>query len=155
MISKLETMEDIFPLYTDYLQGMSQYYHIHDIDGWQETALKNLKKNGNSTDNPVFVIEESNEIIGFAMVSTHFRFNDQGRAIAEFHIQKDHGSNGYGRSLAEFVFDQFPGQWEVALTLKNTRAMGFWKQVVSSYTSGDFVEKNKPSTDMYGFLFEN
>ncbi len=153
MISKLGTIEDIFPMYTAYLQGMSQHYNIHDLDGWLEAALKNLKKNESA--NPVFIIQEADEIMGFAMVSTHLRFNDQGRAIAEFHIQKDHGRNGYGRSLAEFVFDQFPGQWEVALTLKNTGAMGFWKQVVSSYTSGDFVEKNKPSTDMYGFLFEN
>ena len=155
MISRLGTIEDIFPIYTAYLEGMSQHYNIHDLDGWLKAALKNLKKKGNSKDSPVFIIQESNEIIGFAMVSTHLRFNDQGRAIAEFHIHADHMGKGHGRALAEFVFDWFPGQWEVAFTLKNTGAMGFWKQVVSSYTSGNFMEKNKFSTDTYGFLFKN
>ncbi len=142
-------------MYTAYLEEMSQHYDIHNLDGWLKAALKNFKKKENSSENPMFIIQKSHKIIGFAMVSTHLRFNDKGRAIAEFHIQKDHEGNGHGRALAEYVFDRFSGQWEVALTPKNKGAMGFWKQVVSTYTSGDFVEKNKPSTDIYGFLFRN
>ncbi|MDD9301234.1 MAG: hypothetical protein HUK40_02370 [Desulfobacter sp.] len=132
---------------------MSQYYHIQNLDKWLETALKNLKKNKDLRRHPVFIIRGSNEVKGFAMVTTHLGFNTQGRAIAEFYIPEAHEKKGWGRALAEHAFDGFKGPWEVGLSLKNTRAMGFWKQVISSYTSGEFTEKTQPDTDTYGFLF--
>ncbi len=57
--------------------------------------------------------------------------------------------------LAEHVFDLFPGSWEVAIAIKNKPAQMFWKQVVSSYTSGKFTEKRKDSMRECGLLFNN
>ena len=101
------------------------------------------------------ILKESEIIIGFALVNKHLRFNHDGFAIAEFYIQKDHERNGCGRRLAEYVFAQFPGNWEVAVSLKNNSALAFWKQVVSSYTYGKFIEKKTCSFSGYGFLFNN
>jgi predicted acetyltransferase len=75
--------------------------------------------------------------------------------VAEFYIQKNHEKKGYGRKLAEHVFEKFPDNWEVAVSLKNKSALVFWTQVVSSYTNGKFIKKWNPSFCGYGFVFNN
>lgn len=153
MISQIQEMEEIIPIYGDYLKGMSQYYNISNCDAWRASALKNLKKHEASENQPVFSMEKSNAIIGFVIVNTHLRFNKKGRAIAEFHILKKHSRKGYGRILAEYVFDKFPGQWEVVVSDRNKEGIGFWKQVVSSYTPGNFTQRAIPAAGHCGFLF--
>jgi len=86
-------------------------------------------------------------------VNKHFRYNIDGFAIAEFYVQKKYARNGYGRKLAEHVFAWFSGNWEVAVAFNNHSAVGFWEQVVSSYTGGNFIKKKNSSFKGYGFLF--
>ncbi len=155
MITQIENIEEIIPLFSTYLEGMSQFYEIRNLDSWCATALKNLQKYAGAEDRRMYILRQSGAIIGFALVNQHLRFNQDGFAIAEFHIQKDHGGKGYGRRLAEHVYAQFPGNWEVALTMKNHNALVFWRQVVSSFTSGKFMEKRNPSGNECGFLFES
>ena len=152
MIARIETIDEITPIFREYLAYMSKFFVIADYDSWCEGALKNLQLYSIKDDRHIYSIKESESIIGFAFVNKHLRFNNDGFAVAEFYIQKDHQRKGYGRRLAEHVFAQFPGHWEVAVTLKNNSARVFWKQVVSSYT---FVEKRKSSFSGYGFLFSN
>jgi predicted acetyltransferase len=155
MIVKIETIEEIKPIFIEYLNYMSQFFDINDHDSWCEGALKNLQQYSVEHDRHIFILIESESIIGFALINKHFRFNHDGFAIAEFYIQKEHERKGYGRKLAEHVFSQFCGNWEVAVSLKNNLARDFWKQVVSSYTGGKFMEKRRVSFDGYGFLFNN
>ncbi len=155
MIARIETIDEIKPIFKEYLAYMSQFFAIADYDSWREGALKHLQLYPIKNDRHIYIIKESESIIGFAFVNKHLRFNNDGFAVAEFYIQKNHERKGYGRRLAEHVFAQFPGNWEVAGTLKNKSARVFWKQVVSSYTHYKFIEKRKSSFSGYGFLFNN
>ncbi|MBA3011752.1 MAG: GNAT family N-acetyltransferase [Proteobacteria bacterium] len=155
MIVRTDTMAEIEPIFSLYLDIMCRFYKIVDLYSWREKALENLRKYARQEDRLIYVLKESNAVTGFALVNQHLRFNRDGLAIAEFYIHKDHGRKGFGRQLAETVFSLSPGNWEVAVTVKNKDAMAFWKQVVSSYTSGDFVEKKKASSDAHGYLFNN
>jgi predicted acetyltransferase len=155
MIARIETIDEIKPIFKEYLNYMSQFFEIDDYDSWCEGALKTLQLYSIEDDRHIYIIKESESIIGFAFVNKHLRFNHDGFAVAEFYIQKDHERKGYGRKLAEHVFAQFPGNWEVAVTLKNSSARVFWKQLVSSYTDGKFIEKRKSSFNGEGFLFNN
>jgi len=155
MISQIDTIEEILPIFSEYLGCVSQFYKIYNFDSWCDGALKNLQQYSMADDRFIYILKESESIAGFALVNKHLRFNHDGLAIAEFYIQKHCGRNGCGRRLAEYVFDQFAGNWEVAVTLKNNKAVMFWKKVVSSYTSGKFMEKKKASFKGYGFLFNN
>jgi len=83
------------------------------------------------------------------------RFNSKGFAVAEFYIQKNYEKKGYGRRLAEHLFEKLPGNWEVAVSLNNKSALVFWKQVVSSYTDGEFIKEWNASFNGYGFVFNN
>ncbi|MCP3944230.1 MAG: GNAT family N-acetyltransferase [Desulfobacteraceae bacterium] len=155
MITQIEKIEEILPIFKEYLGYMSQFYKIYDLPAWCEGALKNLEQYSRADDSFIYILKKSDSIIGFALINKHLRFNHDGFAIAEFYIQKDHGRTGCGRLLAEYVFSRFPGNWEVAVTLKNRSALSFWKQVVSVYTSDIFIKKKKASFDGYAFLFNN
>lgn len=155
MIARIETVDEIKSIYREYLDYMSQFFEIDNYDSWCKGALKNLQLYSIVNDRYIYILKESESIIGFVLVNKHLRFNDDGFAVAEFYIQKGHERKGYGRRLAEYVFAQFAGNWEVAVTSKNNSALVFWKQVVSSYTDGKFTEESKSSFSGYGFLFNN
>ena len=153
MITRIETIDQIRPIFREYLDYMSQFYEIDDVNSWCKGALKNLQQYSMADDRYIYILKESDSVIGFALVNQHLRFNTDGFAVAEFYIQKDHARKGYGRRLAEHIFVQFSGVWEVAVTLTNKSALVFWEQVVSSYTGRKFIKKRKASFSGYGFLF--
>ena len=152
-ITRIKTINEIKPIFREYLDYMSQFFLIHDIESWCKGALKNLQRDYIADDRYIYILKKSDSIIGFAMVNKHLRFNSKGFAVAEFYIQKNHEQKGYGRKLAEHVFEKFPGSWEVAVSIKNKSALVFWKQVVSSYTEGKFNKKWNASFRGYGFVF--
>lgn len=155
MITRIETIDEITPMYREYLDYMRQFFRIYDFDSWCNGALKNLRHYFIADDRYIYSLKESESIIGFALVNKHFRFNTDGCAVAEFYIQKDHEKKGYGRKLAEHVFEQFTGNWEIAVSLKNKSALLFWEQVVSSYTNGKFIKKRNASFYGVGFIFNS
>jgi len=155
MITRIKTTNEIKPIFKDYLKHMSQFFKIAHYDSWCNGALKNLQRYSMTDDQHIYILKESDVIIGFAMVNKHLRFNTDGFAVAELYIQKSHEKKGYGRKLAEHVFAKFKGNWEVAVTLKNSSALLFWEQVVSSYTDGKFIKKRNDSFCGYGFIFNN
>jgi len=154
MITRINTIDEIKPIFSEYLDHMSRFFEIAHYDPWCEGALKNLQRYSMADDRYIYILKESEAIIGFALVNKHLRFNTDGFAVADFYIQKNHEKKGYGRKLAEYVFAQFAGNWEVAVTLKNKSALMFWKQVISSYTKGKFIKKRKSLFSGDGFVFK-
>ena len=155
MIIKQKSIDKVKPIFKEYLNYMSQFFEIFDHTSWCEGALKNLQRYRDGDDYHIYVLMESESIIGFALVNKHLRFNNDGFAIAEFYIQKKYKKKGYGRRLAEHVFTQFTGNWEVAVSLKNNLARKFWKQVLSSYTNDKFIEKKIDFFNGHGLIFNN
>lgn len=140
-------------MYIEYLNYMSRFFDIHNHDLWCQGAIKNLERYSMADDRHIYVLKKLNIVIGFALVNKHLRFNSDGFAVAEFYIQKNHEKKGYGRRLAEHVFAEWPGKWEVAVSARNTRALAFWEQVLSSYTDNSFIKKRNASFSGYGFVF--
>jgi len=155
MILQTEVVEEILPIFKEYLGYMGQFYKIYNFDSWRNTALKNLKQHPMADNQLIFVLKEADVIIGFALVNRHLRFNHDGFSIAEFYIQKAHEKKGYGQKLAEHIFTRYSGNWEIAVTFNNSCALIFWEKVIASYTSGNFMEKKGASFKGYGFLFNN
>lgn len=155
MITQIKTIDKIKPIFIEYLNYISQFFNINDHESWKEGALKSLHRYSVEEDRHIYILMEADPIIGFALVNKHLRFNNDGLAVAEFYIQKEHKRKGYGSKLAEHVFNQFHGNWEVAVSLKNKAALEFWEQVVSSYTYGNFIKKQTDSFNGYGFVFNN
>jgi predicted acetyltransferase len=155
MIVRTGTIDEINPLFREYLHHTSQFFNVTHYENWVKGALKNLKQYSIDDDRHVYIISKSDSIIGFGLVNKHFRFNSDGFAIADFGIQKNHWEKGYGRKLAEHIFAQFHGNWEVAVTSTNYFATIFWENVISSYTNGRFIKNTKPAFKGFGLLFNN
>ncbi len=153
MIYRLESINEIIPIFREYLGFMSRFYNINDYDAWCNGALKNLQRYSKSDNGYGYVAKKSGTVIGFGLVNRHLRFNKDGFAVSEFYIQDGHRRKAYGRRLAGHLFNRLPGNWEVAVALKNSPAMQFWDEVISSYTDNQFLKKENESFGGYGFVF--
>ena len=60
--------------------------------------------------------------------------------IEEFFIMRKYRHNGVGEYVADYLFDLFPGIWEVSEMVENTPAQAFWRKVIGRYTGGKYVE---------------
>ncbi len=61
-------------------------------------------------------------------------------SIAEFFVMKKYRNLGTGQFAACWIFDHFPGTWEVTQTATNLPAQSFWRKVIGAYTHGHFRE---------------
>ncbi len=153
IIAGIETIDEIKPIFLEYLGHMSRFFEIKHFDSWCDGALKNLARYPMADDRQIYILKESTGIIGFSLVNKHRRFNPDGFAIADFFIQNNYQNKGHGRQLAEHVFSQFSENWEVAVSVKNKSALAFWEQVIDSYTGGHFIKKETAAFSGYGILF--
>ena len=151
MIIRTRRIEDIKPAFLTYLAYMHQFFEIDNFEAWCNTAVKNLNAYSISDDHHLYTVNKDSTIIGFALVNRHLRFIENGFAVADFFIQPAQTRQGHGRRLARHIFSRLPGKWEVAVTSTNKKALKFWEPVVSEYTNGTFIKKNKASFTGYTF----
>lgn len=153
MISRTQKIDEIIPLFKTYLGYMSRFFEIHHFDSWVQGAIKNLTQYALKNDRHLYISKQTGTIIGFALVSKHLRFNTDGYAVADFFIHAPHTGKGHGRRLAEHIFLQFPGHWEVAVTSKNDSGMMFWDKVLTAVTNDNFLKQTNTTFNGTGFLF--
>jgi predicted acetyltransferase len=134
---------------------MKQYYEIDDVAAWIKQANKYYELYQTDTDRKVYVVIINNKLSGFALINSICFFNTTGKSIAEFYIEPDQHNNGYGRKLAEFIFKQHPGQWEIRVPSRNKDAFIFWRKVLTQFMGENFTVQSKESYDGHAFLFNN
>lgn len=76
---------------------------------------------------------------GFALV-TEFSEPDRRTAFTEFFVIRKYRRQGVGEQFAAFIFDQFPGLWEVKQRERNVGATAFWRRMIGRITSGQYTE---------------
>lgn len=94
--------------------------------------------------------QDSNKLLGFAMVNQYMEKNKDGHSIAEFMIIPKYRRLKIGKSVAIELFNMHDGIWEVKPSNGNKGAFSFWKNVIDEYTNdnnkfedGLFIFKNK------------
>jgi predicted acetyltransferase len=60
--------------------------------------------------------------------------------MAEFCVLRKYRRQGVGRQAARFLFQQFPGRWEVPELQANLEGNAFWRSVIHEFTGGRFEE---------------
>lgn len=84
-----------------------------------------------------FFIKVKGVLAGFALVHR----DAQGTfSIGEYFVMRKYRCHGVGKVAAQRLFDQFPGQWQVAQIAPNIDAQVFWRKVIGEYTAGQFTE---------------
>lgn len=95
-----------------------------------------------------FFIRVSDNLAGFVLIrQLDFESNHPSYSIAEFFVLRKYRSQGVGESVANRVFDQFPGSWQVHQERQNRAARAFWRKVISRYTGGRFQEVEEQGWD--------
>jgi predicted acetyltransferase len=89
-----------------------------------------------------FLVRVNGYLAGFVLVA---RYNyltglKDTWVLAEFFIMRKYRHQGVGEHVARFIFDQFPGDWQVAQITENSTAITFWRKVIARYTHEKFQE---------------
>jgi predicted acetyltransferase len=91
-----------------------------------------------------FLVRMNNQLAGFALVTRYNYFSGQKDTwmLAEFFIMRKYRQLGVGEFVARYIFNQFPGDWQVAQIPENGPATLFWRKVISRYTQNSFTERD-------------
>ena len=89
-----------------------------------------------------FLIHVDQQLAGFALVNRQSRLHNpfDGHSFADFFVMRRYRRQGVGRTAAIFLFDRFPGAWEVSSSADNVPGHVFWRSVVDHYTDGHYSE---------------
>jgi predicted acetyltransferase len=99
-----------------------------------------------------FLVRVNGYLAGFALVARYNYLTGlrDTWVMAEFFIMRKYRRQGIGEQVARFVFDQFPGAWQVAQITENLAATAFWRKIISSYTYNTFQEYNLSNDRWHG-----
>ncbi|MEN9520846.1 MAG: hypothetical protein RLZZ381_3434 [Cyanobacteriota bacterium] len=87
-----------------------------------------------------FILRMNEKLVGFALVNIVTYTKAIERTIAEFFVLKKYRHQGIGKKLAFYLFDQFPGKWEVRTLEKNLVAQTFWRKTIKQYAPESMQE---------------
>lgn len=93
-----------------------------------------------------FLITVDGKLAGFALVREIASVESQTSSyykISEFFILRKYRKEGIGKQAACYLFDLFPGEWEVAELETNLPAQRFWRKVIAAYTNNNYSEIRK------------
>lgn len=94
-------------------------------------------------DHDAFLMRVDSKLAGFALVLGKSRLTGEHGVhdIAQFFVLRRYRRSGVGETAARWLFDRYPGRWEVRQMRDNTRAIAFWRRVIDRYTGGYFEEE--------------
>jgi predicted acetyltransferase len=89
-----------------------------------------------------FLVRVDGRIAGFALVRRRDGLVTAGpvSSVAEFFILRKYRRRGVGERVARWLFERFPGSWEVQQTAENAPAQTFWRNVIERYTADQYRE---------------
>jgi predicted acetyltransferase len=106
-----------------------------------------------------FLIRVDGNPAGFAIIDMQATSAITGEAnvieMREFFILAALQGQGIGAYAAAYLFDQFPGKWEVFELLKNVDAQPFWRKVIGRYTNNQYHEAVYEAHDGIVQSFDN
>ena len=129
-----------------YVYEMSRYCGF--LPGWETPSsglfeCKDFSFYWKESNHYPFLIKVDDEIAGFALVNKKGTTSDVDWDMGEFFVISKFQGKGVGRFVAERIFDQFPGVWEVRQIPENKGAVDFWEKVIRTYTHGKFEKAQK------------
>jgi len=83
-----------------------------------------------------FLVKAEGRLAGFALVKkgSHFAGDVDVWDMADFFIIRGARRRGIGYAVAETIWRQFSGKWEVRVMTTNLTALTFWTNAVSRFT---------------------
>jgi predicted acetyltransferase len=122
-----------------YLYEFSNYMPIIKLEGNAlYGGLPDLDDYLNLENRTAFIIQVDDELAGFVLVKKGH--DDIPNEIGEFFVVKKFSNKGIGKTVATRIFDRYPGKWLIHQMWNNYKAQAFWRNVVNTYTNGNYRE---------------
>lgn len=127
-----------------------------DVDEQGFYAYPYLPRNWEESNRRPFFIRVDGKLAGFVLI----RLGIEGlidpprlvNTVAEFFVMKKYRQGGLGEFAARWVFDQFPGHWEIEELASNVPAQAFWRKIISRYTNENFREEDIENNHYRGLI---
>lgn len=87
-----------------------------------------------------FLVRVSEQLAGFALVSTFQRDEHRETRFSEFFNLCKYHRQGVGEAVAHDLFARFPGPWVLVEHEHNVAAQRFWRTGIGRYTGEAFAE---------------
>lgn len=140
------------------LQRMLELYQYELSDIWDQ-ELDSRGEFGYSLDRYFgesaccpFVATVNARYAGFALVDGAVKLSASGYWMDQFFVMKKYRTQGLGRLMAQHVFGELPGLWEVGQMSANLPAQRFWRKLIGEWTSGAFRERTIDSGPWIGVI---
>jgi predicted acetyltransferase len=93
-------------------------------------------------DTDVYLAHVADIPAGFALIGSAQRYigDPKVRDMVEFFVAAHFRRNGFGRAMAEYIWNQYRSDWLIRVYQANTPAMRFWAETVAHYSSGAYLE---------------
>lgn len=122
--------------YASYMEWDVNYsgrFYEDDLDGcWTKSNVH------------PFLIKVEGKLAGFAIVEELDKsfYNDESHItyMTEFFIMGAYQGKGIGEKAAVYLFDLYPGKWQVSELAENVNAQAFWRKVIQRYTNTQYDE---------------
>jgi predicted acetyltransferase len=137
------TKEDL-----DCVEMLMQFYH-YDASEWISLdvtdngryAFRSIERFWQGTDQFPFVILVDGAIAGFAVVDKEVTSAGTDFNVAYLFVLRRFRGQRVGYLVAQQLFTQFRGRWEVYQVEQNVDAIRFWRRVIGDFTQGNFEER--------------
>jgi len=98
-----------------------------------------------------YIFRQADTPVGFALLRIDMNPDDgtQFMEMAEFFVLRSGRRLGLGSYAAKWLWDAYPGSWQVCVMKINTGAYKFWQPLITQYTS----EAYDLTTDAERFIF--
>ncbi|CAG0927391.1 hypothetical protein TFLX_00430 [Thermoflexales bacterium] len=94
----------------------------------------------------IYLIRVDQQWAGFAWIAFGSYADPQsasaGFLMDEFFVLRKYRRRGVGEWAAAWLFNHYPGQWEVGEIPENAEAQRFWRTIIDRYTDGQYREVN-------------
>lgn len=86
----------------------------------------------------VYLVRVNQELAGFVLLNQIVFDKHSDWNMGEFFILAKFQGKGVGSYVAQAIWDQYPGIWEVPVIPENHTALAFWHRFISEYTQDHY-----------------
>ena len=133
-----------------YVYDMSRYCGF--LEGWEIPGdglyeCFDFKHYLTDSTNRAFLIKLNTELAGFVLLDRLAVLPQTKWNMGQFFILGKFQGKKVGQHVAEEIWRQHPGLWEVSVIPENKGALSFWRKTISHFTQGQYTESvlMKPS----------
>ncbi len=138
------------------IQNMARFY-VYDMSrqcGFQSKDwsmpenglyqfLPDLKAYFEDDSRRAYLVRVNNELGGFVLLNQMVMDNNSNWNMGEFFILAKYQGKGIGCYVAQAIWDQHPGIWEVTVIPENQSALAFWHKAIGRYTQQHYQFETK------------